>query len=134
MKKYLILAASAIVIIIITTFVLLSSESSQFNYLDTKTFNQNLSSNNYILLDIRTVDEFNEGHIKGAKQIDYYQTQAFSDYLDTLDKSKKYLIYCRTGRRTGLALNLFKQKGFTNVSDLKGGYNSWLASDLPTEK
>lgn len=125
---------SLLVIILIAAVVLIPTGSSQINHLDTQTFSQDSTSNSYTLLDIRTIDEFNAGHIKGAKEIDYYQTQAFSDYLDTLDKSKKYLIYCHTGNRSGLALDIFRQKGFTNVSDLQGGYAAWTVAGLPTEK
>lgn len=134
MKKYILLGISLLVIIIITAIVLIPTGSSQVSSLDSQTFSKDIASKNYTLLDIRTIDEFNAGHIKGAKEIDYYQTQTFSDYLNTLDKSKKYLIYCHTGRRSGLALEIFKQKGFKNVSDLAGGYNAWLAAGLPTEK
>jgi rhodanese-related sulfurtransferase len=134
MKKYLLLGITLFVIILIVAVVLMPTGSSQISSLDSQTFSKDLSSKDYILLDIRTIDEFNAGHIKGAKEIDYYQTQVFSDYLETLDKSKKYLIYCHTGRRTGLALEIFKQKGFKNVSDLAGGFNAWLAAGLPTEK
>lgn len=134
MKKYILLGISLLVIILIAAVVLMPTGSSQISSLDSQTFSKNVAFKDYTLLDIRTIDEFNAGHIKGAKEIDYYQTQVFSDYLDTLDKSKKYLIYCHTGRRTGLALEIFKQKGFKNVSDLAGGYNAWLAAGLPTEK
>lgn len=134
MKKYILLGISLLVIILIAAVVLMPTGSSQISSLDSQTFSKDTALKDYTLLDIRTIDEFNAGHIKGAKEIDYYQTQVFLDYLDTLDKSKKYLIYCHTGRRTGLALEIFKQKGFKNVSDLAGGYNAWLAAGLPTEK
>ena len=134
MKKYILLGVSLLVIVLIAAVVLMPTGSSQINHLDAQTFSKHSTSKDYTLLDIRTIDEFNAGHIKGAKEIDYYQTQAFSDYLDTLDKSKKYLIYCHTGRRSGLALDIFRQKGFTNVSDLQGGYATWLAAGFPTEK
>ena len=134
MKKYILLGISLLVIILIAAVVLMPTGSLQINHLDAQTFSKDSASKDYSLLDIRTIDEFNAGHIKDAKEIDYYQTQVFSDYLDSLDKTKKYLIYCHTGRRSGLALDIFKQKGFTNVSDLQGGYASWLAANLPIEK
>jgi rhodanese-related sulfurtransferase len=96
-------------------------------------FSQRLNSGQYILLDIRTLDEYNTGHIKGAKQIDYYQTQQFSDYLDSLDKNAKYLIYCRTGHRSSAALKIMQEKSFTNVIDLSGGITAWTAQSLPIE-
>ena len=105
--------------------------SAHVNAADFKTA---VESGKYKLIDIRTLDEYNSGHIKGADQIDFYQTGAFSDYLDTLDKNQKYIIYCRSGNRTGQALNIMAQKGFKYVSDLSGGINSWNASGYPLEK
>lgn len=84
-------------------------------------------------MDIRTADEYNAGHLRGAKQIDYYQTQQFSDYLDSLDKNAKYLIYCRTGHRSSLALKIMQEKDFTNLMDLSGGITAWTSKGLPTE-
>ncbi len=136
MKKYILLGISLLIIVLAAIIVLIPStpDSSQFSHITPQSFTQKLNSKEYILLDIRTQDEFNSGHIKGAKEIDYYQTQSFSNYLDSLDKNKKYLIYCHTGRRSNLALQIFKDKGFTNVSDLQGGFNAWLAAGLPIEK
>jgi len=108
-------------------------EQQAYSHLTPEQFNTALSTDEYTLIDIRTMDEFNSGHLKNAAQNDYYQTQQFSSYLDSLDKNKKYLIYCRTGHRSGLALGIMQQKGFTNVSDLSGGITAWTSSGLPTE-
>lgn len=97
-------------------------------------FNQAISSNKYTLIDVRTAEEYNGGHLKNAKQADFYQTQEFSDYLDSLDKNEKYLIYCRGGKRSAMTLEIMKKKGFSRVFDLAGGYSAWVASGLPTEK
>lgn len=134
MKKYLIFGVSILIIFFTGAVIIMPNDSNKVIDLDVQTFSKEAMSKDYILLDIRTIDEFNAGHIKGAKEIDYYKTQHFSDFLDSLDKNKKYLIYCHSGRRSGLALEIFKQKGFKNVSDLAGGYNSWLASGLSIEK
>lgn len=135
MKKYILFGISLLIIFLLAIILLIPIQpSDKIDHLSPQIFSKDLLSKGYTLLDIRTIAEYNEGHINGAKEIDYYQTQSFSDYLDSLDKNKKYLIYCHTGRRSGLALEIFKQKGFKNVSDLSGGYNSWLAAGLPTEK
>lgn len=97
-------------------------------------FNDLLQSNDYVLLDIRTSVEYTTGHLKNSRQIDYYQTQAFSNYLDTLDKNSKYLIYCRTGKRSGAALQLMREKGFASAADLSGGYNAWAIAGLLIER
>lgn len=108
--------------------------TQQVSSLAPSQFNELLQTNNYTLLDIRTTDEYTAGYIKNSKQIDYYQTQVFSDYLDKLDKNAKYLIYCRTGKRSGAALQIMQSKGFENVTELSGGYSAWVTAGLPVTK
>ncbi len=97
-------------------------------------FSDSLNSGNYVLLDIRTQEEYDAGHIKNSKQIDYNQTQVFLDYLDTLDKKGKYLVYCRTGKRSSTALQIMQSKGFEDVTELLGGYNAWVTVGLPISR
>lgn len=105
-----------------------------YKHLTPEQFKTNLSSGKYILLDVRTADEYSAGHLKNARQTDYYQTGQFSDYLDSLDKNAGYLIYCRTGIRSGKAMQIMQDKGFKDISDMTGGYNAWVAENLPVEK
>ena len=97
-------------------------------------FKAALETGEYTLLDIRTLEEYYEGHLANASQNDYYQTILFNSYLDMLDKNGKYLIYCRTGNRTGDTLNIMREKGFKNVADLNGGIAAWVAMGLPIER
>lgn len=97
-------------------------------------FQQAIDSGKYVLIDVRTADEYSAGHIKSAVQKDYYQTQVFSDFLDSLNKKAKYLIYCRTGRRSAEVLKLMQTKGFTNITDLLGGITAWTQANLPIIK
>lgn len=94
-------------------------------------FKQALDTGEYKLIDIRTVEEYYEGHLADASQSDYYQSVLFNSYLDSLDKNDKYLIYCRTGNRTGDTLKIMRQKGFKNVADLDGGIVAWAQNGLP---
>jgi len=86
------------------------------------------------LIDVRTPEEFSAGYIEGAVNSDFQKTAEFGEYLDSLDKSKPYLVYCRTGRRSGEALKLMRDKGFTNVADLGGGIAAWEAAGLAVVK
>ena len=74
----------------------------------------------FIVLDIRTPEEYDEGHIEGAQNLDFYD--AFEQSLLLLGKEKSYLIYCRSGNRSGEALELFRRHNFAKVYDLQGGY------------
>lgn len=111
-----------------------AQKSASPEHLSATDFNSAITSGEYQLIDIRTEEEFIDGHITGAVQNDYYQTEEFKKYLDSLDKQKGYLIYCRSAKRSGAALDMMKQMGFTNVKDLEGGYNAWISQNLPIEK
>jgi len=77
----------------------------------------------YILLDVRTEEEFAEGHIAGAILIpDYELAEHAASELP--DKSARILLYCRSGRRSANAANLLIELGYTNVYDF-GGILDW---------
>ena len=80
---------------------------------------------NAVILDVRTEDEFNEGLIPGAINIDIYQGQGFIDAVEELDKSKNYYVYCRSGGRSGQACSIMSQLGFENAFNLLGGIMNW---------
>lgn len=78
----------------------------------------------HTILDIRTPREFNQGYIKGAININYYD-KTFLEEVAKLDKSKPIYIYCRSGSRTSSASKKLNKLGFSEVNDLEGGIISW---------
>lgn len=102
-----------------------TEDSNSVETIPINQFRQKVKSGRYTIIDIRTPEEFNEGHIEGAINIDYYKS-SFKDKIAQLDKDKKYLFYCRTGTRTSSALNLFKQLNFNEAYELQGGIKNWL--------
>jgi len=78
----------------------------------------------FVLLDIRTPDEIASGHIASTQMLDYY-SEGFRDELARLDQEKTYLIYCRTGNRTGRTMSIMADLGFEKVYDLDGGITAW---------
>ncbi len=84
----------------------------------------------FVLLDIRSPQEFDAGHLQGAMNIDY-RDSTFASNLDRLDKNATYLLYCRTAHRTTLSLPLFKEKGFVEVYNMLGGLTEWKQDGLP---
>ena len=83
-----------------------------------------------VLLDIRTPGEFEAGHISGAINIDYYGRD-FVSRLKTLDRNKDYLIYCRSGNRTGKSLTIFRKLGFDRIWHLDHGLIGWVKARYP---
>ncbi len=80
---------------------------------------------NAVILDVRTLDEVEEGYIPGAINIDIYMGQKFLNELEKLDKSKNFYVYCRTGNRSGQACTLMENMGFINAYNLMGGITEW---------
>lgn len=82
------------------------------------------------LVDVRTPEEFASGHLQGAVPMDFYAPD-FQDKLATLPRDGKILIYCRSGHRSGQALQTMKAMGFADASDIAGGINAWRGQGLP---
>ncbi len=87
----------------------------------------NAGSDDFVILDIRTPEEFTAGRIAGSVNIDFYEAN-FADELDKLDKNKTYFVYCNSGNRSGTAMGTMKELGFTDVYDLDGGIQAWYSS------
>lgn len=77
-------------------------------------------NSNAILLDVRTQEEYNSGHINGAINIDFRGADFVSE-IQKLDKSKTYFVYCRSGNRSADAVQIMKENGINNIVELDGG-------------
>jgi rhodanese-related sulfurtransferase len=83
-----------------------------------------------VILDVRTPQEYAEGHLEGAVLVDFYDAD-FADQLAALDPNVPYLVYCRSGNRSGQTLPLMEQLGFGSASDIDGGIIAWADAGLP---
>lgn len=93
----------------------------------------NRGNPDFAIIDVRTPQEFSDGYIENAANIDFY-APTFRDELDRLDKNKTYLIYCRSGGRSGRTLGIMAELGFQEVYDVDGGILAWNGEGLPTVK
>lgn len=84
------------------------------------------------VVDVRTPEEFNSGHLKNALNINYYEDD-FSSQLVKLDKQKPVFVYCKVGGRSAKAATLLRKEGYKNVYDLRGGILAWSNNNLPLE-
>jgi rhodanese-related sulfurtransferase len=88
-------------------------------------FKKLMKKKNTYLLDVRTPEEFNSGFIDNAVNYNVTDSVAFVNIISSLEKNKKYLLYCKSGRRSGKALVMMKNMGFRKVYHLKGGVTEW---------
>lgn len=77
-----------------------------------------------IVLDVRTPAEFGEGHLPEAQNIDI-EAADFATKIAALDENATYAVYCRSGNRSGTALQEMSAAGFTHVYDLADGIVAW---------
>ncbi|MDQ1294433.1 MAG: hypothetical protein QG608_2316 [Actinomycetota bacterium] len=82
-----------------------------------------------VLLDVRTGEEFAQGHLPGARNLDA-TSPTFHEQLQGLDRNTAYAIYCCTGKRSSSTLEFMRRAGFTDVSDLDGGYTLWVREGM----
>lgn len=85
------------------------------------------------VIDVRTPDEFKDGHIKGAKNIDI-MSKDFEAQLGKLDKTQPTLVHCQAGGRSTRALPIFEKLGFTHLIHLDDGFGGWEAAGKPVVK
>jgi len=93
----------------------------------------NQNNPDFVIIDVRTLEKFAGEHIENATNIDFY-SEAFRDELNKLDKNKTYLVYCRSGVRSGNALDIMAELNFREAYNMSGGITAWKAEGLPTTK
>lgn len=105
-----------------------SGTSQDKNKLDADTFEKQLqASPNGQLIDVRTPEEFKNGHLKGAVNLNYNDPD-FASEINKLDKSKPAFVYCLSGGRSSSAAAEMRKAGFSQVLELKGGITQWNAN------
>lgn len=87
-------------------------------------FQNLIASANVQLLDVRSQDEFDEGHIAGAKLVDVNDTSFVENAMAVLDKQRPVAVYCRSGRRSARAASLLAAQGY-RVTNMAGGVIAW---------
>ena len=110
----------------------LTSACAQQNFenIDVQGFSELITNPDVILLDVRTADEYAEGHIEGAILIDQKQSNFMEKAKDTLPIDKTIAVYCRSGRRSANAADKLADIGYKCVN-LKGGIIAWKEAGMP---
>lgn len=95
--------------------------------LEPATFASEMKKNNAVIVDLRFPVEFEQGHIDGAININFFDPK-FKDNILTLDKTKKYYLYAKADAQTKRTGIFMRQNGFTDVNVMKGGWEAWKES------
>jgi rhodanese-related sulfurtransferase len=108
-----------------SVFGMSAQQSDQITVLEVTDFKKEITKTNVQLLDVRTANEYNAGHIKNAINVDVLNQNAFTNYVKDLDLDQPVYLYCRSGGRSQTASKLLVELGFKEIYDLKGGYLNW---------
>ncbi len=102
--------------------------------LSTADFQKKLAvEKNALILDVRTPQEYANGHLQNATTINFFDTD-FKEKVNKLDKNKPVYVYCAVGGRSAKATKILQESGFKTVYNLLGGFNGWSAAGLPSVK
>lgn len=101
-----------------------NSQEERFESVGNAEFKKALESGEFILLDIRTVEEHNENHIEGSKLVEYNDGN-MDDVLKHMPRDQKYLVYCAIGVRSKVAMERMEELGFHYVLELDKGLKEW---------
>ncbi len=93
---------------------------------------ENQNNPDFVILDVRTPEEFAAEHIETAVNVNY-NAPDFRDIVNQFDKAKTYVVYCRTGIRAAEASAVMKELRFKRVYDM-GGIEAWKEAGYPTVK
>ena len=91
-------------------------------------FQKKIATENYILVDVRTAEEYAEGHLEGALNIDYFSTE-FSGEISQLGLETPVLVYCQSGNRSRKSMKIMYNIGFHEVKNLICGYKGWVSEN-----
>lgn len=101
-----------------------------FKSVDAPEFAEGIKSKNPVVVDVRTPEEFAEGHLPGALNIDFKSDDFVSSAENALGKERVVYVYCRSGRRSAAAAAILAEKGFSLVN-LEGGIIDWQKKGFP---
>lgn len=102
-----------------------SKQSNNITVLDPASFKAAITNKKVHLIDVRTPNEFKSGHIKKAKNVDFFNQTSFMNFFNSINKEEPVYLYCRSGNRSQKAARKLDSLGFKNIYDLRGGYMSW---------
>ena len=127
----LLLTGTLFALIILLIVNLYSEKYRKYQVVDTNGAVSLMDDDKLIILDVREEKERSAGFLTNDLNIPMGQVKA---KMDSLDKSKNILVYCKSGTRSDRIADILSKNDFQKVSSLKGGFNAWLKADLPIQR
>ena len=99
-------------------------ESTEINLISDTQFIE-IQNTEHILVDVRTIEEYESGHIQDAVNFDFY-SESFQKEILSIDKRSSIILYCRTQNRSIKTANYLKENGYKEITVIEGGITSWV--------
>ena len=131
LQAELLLTGTLFALIILLIVNIYSEKNRKYQVVDTNGAVSLMDDDDLIILDVREEKERKAGFLSNDINIPMGHLKT---KMDTLDKSKNILVYCKSGTRSDRIADILSKNDFQKVSSLKGGFNAWLKADLPIEK
>ena len=133
MRFVALIIATAIALILFSSMQCTANADTSASVTASPFLLERVKNNEWLLLDVRSEEEYREGHIPGAINIPH---DDIVSYLASIDdyKDKPVIVYCRSGRRAKLAMKELESRQFNNVRHLEGDMLGWNETDLPVKK
>jgi rhodanese-related sulfurtransferase len=128
MKKIILIALTAVTLLSACT-----SETGAISNVGVEEFRKQISSVSGVIIDVRTPEEFNAGHVENAININV-ESSDFQSKISELDKNLTYFVYCKSGRRSTLATDQMADSGFTSLLNRHGGFSDLANSGISVSK
>ena len=117
------------IIFVLSLSIFLSSCTEKFKYISVEEFDS-FSVDEFKLVDVRTLEEFQSGHISTAINIDFFSSN-FIDEIKEFETSLNLILYCRTDNRSSKSAKILADNDFNNVYVIKGGIEEWIGQGNP---
>jgi rhodanese-related sulfurtransferase len=114
-----------LIFIIFLLFANFQSAQAQFVTVTPEEAAIKMKKKRTVVLDVRTKEEFTEGHLPKAVNIDVLDSANFVQQIQTLNRRKKYVVYCRSGKRSVKASELLAVSQFKHIYNMEGGILAW---------
>ena len=131
LQSELLLTGTLFALIILLIVNIYSEKYRKYQVVDTNGAVSLMDDDELIIIDVREEKERKAGFLSNDLNIPMGQVKA---KMDSLDKSKNILVYCKSGTRSDRIADILSKNDFQKVSSLKGGFNAWLKADLPIQR
>ena len=113
-------------VLVLFSFSCKKNTSTEITIVDKGFLKEEVIGKDVQLVDVRTQEEYESGHIDDAINFNIINNETFLEQIESLNRDEPVYLYCKMGGRSNRAAQLLKDRGFTEIYDYSAGYNDWV--------